>query len=266
MNTNKTTTDTRTNLEKLMDERNKLISSRTANNRNRLAEINTELVQTISQIAAFKTLKFLAYRNATQTTEVDTEEKKTFGYDMSVKLLKTLYFDIMHLKNRTEEEVLSDAIDLVQVASLAILPYFQSNVKFSLADTVYIKVLKNGNEKSYTVFSLACKSIREYITAQTTTRQFKKLHYVIGYTDNGTEITTTKRPKNDITDTDTEQRKTFISRYKLTEQEQTAILHLFDGLTTTETAEKMQISKRTVERALKSAREKIQAKDKRIAL
>ena len=108
---------------------------------------------------------------------------------MSVELLKSLYFDIEKLRNATNEneaiqdvfitETLTDAIDLVQVANETIIPFICSTAQFNLSDTVYTKVLKNGNEKNYTVFSLACKSIREYITAQQTTQNYKKLHYVI---------------------------------------------------------------------------------------
>lgn len=274
MTNNTTNNNTKTNLEKLMQKRNTFLKN--GFDLCDLEEINTELIQTISQIAAFKTLKFLAFNNATISTETDTEQKTSFGYNMSVELLKSLYFDIEKLRNATNEneaiqdvfitENLSDAIDLVQVASETIIPFICSTAQLKLTDTVYTKVLKNGNEKNYTLFSLACKAIREYITKQQQTRQYKKLAYVIGYTDNGTEITTTKRPKNDISDTDTETKQNFLNKYKLTEQEQTAILHLFDGLTTTETAEKMQVSKRTIERALKSAKEKILTKDKRIQL
>lgn len=272
MTNNTNTNNTKATLENLMEKRNTLLQN--GFDLCELEAINTELIQTISQIAAFKTLKFLAYNNATISTETDTEQKTTFGYNMSIELLKSLYFDIEKLINATNEnetvqnifisENLSDAIDLVQVASATIIPFICSNAQFKLTDTVYTKVLKNGNEKNYTVFSLACKSIREYITSQQQTRQYKKLSYIIGYTDNGTEVLTTKKPKDDITDIESETRQAMLNKYKLTEQEQNAINYLFDGLTTTETAEQMQISKRTVERALKSAKEKIKTIDKRV--
>ena len=270
MNTNKTTTQTtgtKSQLEELMQERNtKLQNGFTASE---LEQINTELIQTIAQIATYKTLKFLLSNNATTTTATETTDngqKQTFGFDMSMKLLQTLYNDILTVNNANTDETITDAFDLVQTACETLTPYFCNNVIFNLSDTIYTRTLKNGNVRNYTAFSLACKSIRKYITDQTQTKTAKKLHYVIGYTDNGTEITTTKKPKNDITDIEQEHRTKMLNRYNLTEQEQTAILYLFDGLTTTETAEKMQVSKRTIERALKSAREKIQSTDKRIKL
>jgi hypothetical protein len=147
---------------------------------------------------------------------------------MSVELLKSLYFDIQTLKNAENDafitETLTDAIDLVQVASEAIIPYFCNNVIFELSDTVYTKVLKNGNEKNYTVFSLACKAIREYITAQQTTQNFKKLHYVIGYTDTGKEITTTKKPVDTLENIELEKVKEFFVKCNLTTAQQEVIV------------------------------------------
>ena len=263
--TTQTTPTTKDILHDLMTNRNDCILKGFTHN---LESINTELIQTIAQIATYKTLKFLQSNNATtgtETEQTDNGEKNSYGFDISVKFLATLTRDIKTLNNQNTDETITDAFDLVQIASETITPYFQSNAIFTLNDTVYTKTLKNGNEKNYTIFSLACKGIREYITAQQQ-RQYKKLSYSLGYTDNGTEILTTKKPKNDITDTTETDRQNLLNKYNLTAQEQTAILYLFDGLNTTETAEKMQVSKRTIERALKSAKEKIQATDKRIRL
>jgi predicted DNA-binding protein (UPF0251 family) len=263
--TNNTTPTTKDILQDLMSNRNDNIIKGFTDN---LQNINTELITTIAQIATYKTLKFLQANNATTGTETETTDngqKNSFGFDLSIKFLATLTRDIKVLETQNTDEIITDAFDLVQIASETITPYFQSNAIFTLSDTVYTKTLKNGNEKNYTIFSLACKGIREYITAQQQ-RQYKKLSYSLGYTDNGTEILTTKKPKNDITDTTETDRTNLLNKYNLTTQEQTALLYLFDGLNTTETAEKMQVSKRTIERALKSAREKIQATEKRIRL
>lgn len=263
--TNNTTPTTKDRLNELMTERNNKIKK--GFNLSDLETINTELIQTIAQIATYKTLKFLVSNSATTETTTeqnDNGQKASYGFDISLKLLQTLYNDICILKSQNVTDTLSDAIDLVQVANETITPYIQSNVIFDLSDIVYTKTLKNGNEKNYTVFSLACKSIRKYITDQQQTKQYKKQYYCIGFTDNGTEILTTKKPDNDITDITETDRQKMLSRYNLTEQEQTAILCKFDGLSTTETSDKIQVSKRTIERALKSAREKIQAIDKRV--
>ena len=263
----KTTTTTKDRLNSLMLQRNSMLQDE---NKwlwtEHLQTINTELITTIAQIATYKTLKFLMSNNATVSTETETTDNgngNSYGFDMSMKLLQTLYNDLRLLNNTDTTDILTDAVDLVQIASLEIIPYIQSTIIFNLSDTVYTRTLKNGNEKSYTVFSLACKSIREYITAQQH-KQYKKLSYCIGYTDNGTEILTTKKPKNDISDTTETDRKNLLKRYDLTAQEETALLYLLNGLTTTETADKMQVSKRTIERALKSGKEKIKLLDKRV--
>lgn len=270
-NTTKTvtvvTTETQNKLNKLMADRNTLLKN--GFDVIDIEPLNTELIQTIAQIATYKTLKFLLANNATTETETEQTENgqiTSYGFDVSLKLLQTLYNDLRLLKNADITETLTDAVDLVQVASAEIIPYFNNCIVFDLVDTVYTKTLKNGNVKNYTVFALACKSIRKYITDQQQTRQYKKQAYIIGYTDNGTEILTTKKPKNDITDISTTDRQKLLNKYNLTEQEQQAILHKLNGLTTTETSKKMQVSKRTIERTLKSAKNKILAIDKRIKL
>lgn len=259
---------TQDKLHELMQQRNDLLTK--GFSVQDLDAINTELVTTLAQIATYKTLKFLMSNNATVSTETeatDNGQNNSFGFDMSVKLLSTLPKDIKTLQAQlTDNETLTDAIDLVQVASEKLIPFICSTLVFNLSDTVYTKTLKNGNEKSYSVFALACKGIREYITSQQQTRQYKKQAYIIGYTDNGTEILTTKRPKNDITDISTHNKVQFLKRYNLTSQEQTALFNLLKGKTTTEIADYMQVSKRTIERAIKSGKEKIQAIDKRIVL
>lgn len=273
MKTNNQTTTTKGNetrkaLQELMQERNNLIQNGLAQDP-ALEKINAELLQTISEIATRKTLVFLQANNATNGTATESTDNgttNTRGYNMSVQLLNTLYHDIQLLHNPDlSPDTLTDSADLIQESIKALTPFFCSPIAFSLDDTIYTKVLKNGTEKNYTAFQFACKSIREYITAQDK-RQYKKLSYIVGYTDNGTEILTTKKPKNDITDIDNEKRTAFLNRYRLTDTEQTALANLLNGKSTTETADQLQVSKRTIERALKSAREKIAKVDKRIQL
>ena len=234
-----------------------------------LNNINTELITIIAQIATYKTLKFLLSNNATTDTTTETDnngQTTTYGFDMAFNLLKTLPQDIKILSNQMLEETVTDAIDLVQVATVEIIPYLTSMIQFNLNDTIYTKTLKNGNEKNYTLFALACKGIRKYITDQQQTRQYKKQSYILGYTDNGTEILTTKRPKNDISEITSNDKLKFLRQYNLTELEQKALYYKLNGLTTEQIAQHNNVSKRTIERLLKSAKEKIKAIDKRIKL
>lgn len=263
--------ETQTHLQDLMQERNKLIKWLEYDT-NELAQcgefesINAEIVQTISEMATYKTLKFLMSNNATNGTATESNENgtiNTYGYNMALKLFNNLYNDINIMHNGQPQDSFSDSADLIQESNKTLIPYFNNNIVFDLDDIIFTKQCKNGNIKEYTAFQVACKSIRAYIQAQDK-KQYKKLSYVIGFTENGKQVTTTKKPKNDIADIEQEQRKRFISKYHLTDFEQVAILNHINGLSTTESAEKLQVSKRTIERALKSARDKISSIDKRI--
>ena len=167
-------------------------------------EINHEIITTLSRVATYKTLMFLVSNNATTDTDTSTDTATqrttdTHGYNLATSLLKTLYHDTQLIDHNDTSDILTDCADLIQEASLALIPYFKNNVVFSLNDTIYTRVLKNGCEKSYNAFSLACKSIRDYISSHDK-RQFKKLFYLVGYTENGTAILTTKKPIDTLED------------------------------------------------------------------
>jgi len=274
--TNNQTTQTKGNetqnkLIELQQERNEIINH-LLNGLNYysvadLEQINAEIMQTLSEIACYKTLKFLMSNNATNGTQTESNENgtiNTYGYNMALTLFNNLYNDIAIMHNADLlTDILTDSADLIQESNKTLTPYFNNLVIFNLDDTIYTKTLKNGNIKNYTAFQLACKSIRSYITNQDK-KQYKKLGYCIGYTENGTEVITTKKPKNSIEDIEQESRKAFINKYPLTNAEQVAILNQLNGLSTTEQAEQMQVSKRTIERLLKSAKEKILKADKRV--
>lgn len=279
MNNQTTKATTKEKLTALFNERNRIIKWLDYN-KNELSQskdfeqVNFEIMQTISEIATYKTLVFLQTNNATkntatENTETDRNEHgttNTYGYDMSVKLLKTLYTDLAIFRNPNNlTDIFTDTADLIQESNAILTPYFIAPIPLNIDDVLYTKVLKNGNVRNYTAFQLSCKAIRKYITEQQQ-KQFKKISYVVGIADNGEQVTTTKRPKNDISGITATQRKYFIMSYNLTAIEQTAILNKLNGLSTTEQAEKMQVSKRTIERALKSAKEKISKADHRIKL
>lgn len=272
--TNQTTTnETQSKLIEMQTERNEIVNHLLKGLNyytfEDLQTVNGKIMQTLSEIATYKTLKFLMSNNATNGTDTEQTDNgtiNTYGYNMALSLFNNLYNDIKIMHNTDIlTDILTDSADLIQESNKALTPYFKSLVVFDLDDIIYTKALKNGNVKNYTAFQLACKSIRSYITNQDK-KQYKKLAYCIGYTDNGTEVLTTKKPKNNIADIETESRQAFINKYPLTNAEQTAILNQLNGLTTTEIAEQMQVSKRTIERLLKSAKEKILKADKRIQL
>ena len=272
---NQTSTNTtQSKLQDLMQERNKMIEwlqfdCNEIAQCGELAEINTEIIQTLSEIATYKTLKFLMSNNATngQNTETtDNGQVNTYGYNMALKLFNNAYNDILMLNNpHIITDILTDTADLIQEAKTTLVPYFFNNAIFNLQDTIYTKTLKNGNEKNYNAFQLACKTIRAYITEQDK-KQYKKIAYCIGYTDNGTEILTTKRPKNDIDDIGQEQRQKFVAKYNLTPLQAEILLDTINGKTVKEIADKMQVTPRAIQKALARAKEQIQAVDKRVKM
>lgn len=270
-NNQTTTNETQNKLIEMQTERNHIIEHLLNGNNyysfNDLQTVNAEIMQTLSEIACYKTLKFLMSNNATNGTETETTENgtvNTYGYNMALKLFNNLYNDINIMHNpEILTDILTDSADLVQESNKALIPYFNNLVIFDLQDTIYTKTLKNGNIKNYNVFQLACKSIRAYIQNQDK-KQYKKLSYSLGFTDNGTEILTTKRPKNDITDIKQEQKQNFIDKYNLTTLQEQIILDTINGLTVKEIADKMQVTTRAIQKALARAKEQIAKLDKRV--
>ncbi len=257
----KQTEKNRSKVENLFTERASAIRKKSTD----LHEINTELCDILAKMATFKTLKFLISNNAATDAETTTEQpKNNYGYDMATELLKTLARDISIVDNQKTNETISKAYDLIQTAKIVIWEILSQPIAINFDSIVYTKVLKNGNEKNYTLFSLTCKTIRKYIEDQKQTKQYKKLHYVIGYTDNGTEITTTKRPKNDITDIEQKTAIEFIKHCNLTATEQYVISMTLQGKTSEDIATAKQVTMRAVQKALKSAKQKILAKHKEI--
>ena len=268
----KTTTtkanQTKSNLDNLMQERNKMIELLEYNSKE-FEQVNAKLIQTISEIATYKTLKLLMCNNGAISTQTETNENglnNTYGFNMALKLFNNAYNDIKILNNpEIITDILTETADLIQTANETLTPYFLNQVIFNLDDIIFTKQLKNGNLKEYNAFQLACKSIRAYIQEQDK-RQFKKLSYSLGYTENGNEILTTKRPKNDITDIEQDQKQKFINKYNLTSLEQEILLLTLNGLDYKAIINQLNISKDMFYRALKSAKEKIAKQDKRIKL
>lgn len=271
-------TVTQKRLEDLQNQRNKLIPFINGSKyfSNQFESINLEIISIISEMSCYKTLKLLMSKNATirketVITETETEETKNgkidvHGFNMALTLYNNLYNDIKIMNNpEIITDIITDSGDLLQVAKLTLLPYFANPVPFKLSDTLYTITLKNGNVKNYNAFDLTCKSIRKYIDNQDK-KQYKKMYYVEGYTESNTEVLTTKKPENDITDIETETKEKFVSRYNLTTIEENIILSVLNNCDYKATMENLHISKDMFYRALKSAKEKILQADKRIKL
>lgn len=212
-------------LNELMDKRNSLLLALEQfptldTLQDGKTEIVNELCDTISQISVYKTLLKLA------DSPKDITEN---GSKKCEEMYFSFTFDMITYRTNDTTATYSDAMDLYNIAFMQVWEYLNSSAPLTLADTVETKVLKNGDEKNYTIFQTACKSIREYIHSWSKSDQYKKLHYIIGYTENGSQVTSSKRPPDTLTDIDEDTRKAFFIKYGLTAHEQDIISLLIKG-------------------------------------
>lgn len=206
-----------------------------------------ELCETVAQIATYKTLLKLSdgAKDITQS-----------GADMCTNMLYSFPIDMHIYRTGDLTAIYSDAMDIYHTAYFEIWQVLKNAVPLSLDDTVYTRALKNGDEKNYTVFQLACKSIREYIHTWSKSQDFKKLHYIIGFTDNGEQVTTSKRPQDDLTDIDDNDRKKLFNKYGLTAQQQDIISLVINGEKADTISTLLNIPLRTVQDNIKKAKAK----------
>lgn len=256
-NTKQATTD---RLTALMEKRNNILKSLETLPAFRPLEnyksaIVNDLCETVAQIAVYKTLLRLSD---------GAKDIGTNGAKMCEKLYQEFVFDMVIYRTKDYSKPYSDAFDLFILAYTQVWQYLKGNAPLSLDDTVLTIVNKSGKEKNYTIFQTACKSIREYIRSWSTTDGYKKLHYLIGYTENGKAITTRKKPQDDLTDIEQEQKTAFLNRYKLTAQQQEIMLLVIDGKKPLEISTTLNIPLRTVQDNIKKAKAKISINDKRI--
>jgi DNA-binding CsgD family transcriptional regulator len=227
--------ETENRLNALMEKRNDLIKALEINADIFRADFeNTvhELCETVAQIAVYKTLLNLANNvvSFNNITETETEKGKkqtitTSGADLCQELYYRFAYDMHLYKTGDITGTYSDAMDLFTTAYMEIWKYLKSPAPLTLNDTVYTKALKKGAEKNYTLFQTACKEIREYIRAWSKSDNYKKLHYIVGFTDKGEQVTTSKRPQDDLADITAQDRKKIFNKYGLTAREQ-EVLHL----------------------------------------
>lgn len=212
-----------------------------------LNKVVHELCETIAQIAVYKTLLKLSdgAKDITQS-----------GADMCDRLYRAFNLDMHIYRTGDLSEIYTDAMDLFDLAYIEAWQYLKTSAPLTLEDTVYTRALKNGDEKNYTLFQSACKSIREYIHSWSKTDSYKKLHYVIGFTDNGEQVTTSTRPQDDLTDITAQDRKRVFNKYGLTAQQQ-EILHLIvNGEKADTIATLLNMPLRTVQDNIKKAKAK----------
>lgn len=245
MNANTNTKQaTRDRLNGLAEKRNALLSAleKSATIRPVFEQTAHELCDTMAQIATYKTLLKLS------DGAKDITQK---GADMCAEMLRAFPFDLRIWKTGDTSANYSDAMDIYSTAYGELWQIFNTSAPLTLTDTVYTKVLKNGNEKNYTAFQMACKGIREYIHSWSKSQDFKRIRYIIGYTDNGEEITSAQKPVDDLTDiTDTDRARLF-NKYGLTADERKTAVLMINGEKPNTIAVLLNISPRT-------ARERVQ--------
>ena len=265
-NTN-TKQETANRLANLMNKRNELITAlETFPNLAELSEsknaIVHELCETLAQISVYKTLRHLAGSITSFSTTEQTESNgyrqtiTTSGADYCDRLYNAFANDMHIYRTHDLTAIYSDAMDLFTTAYMTLWQYLRTSAPLNFDDIVLTIPKKNGEEKNYTLFQTACKSIRESIHQWSKTDNFKKLHYIIGYTDEGEEITSSKRPKDDITDIDKATRTAIFDRYGLTAQQQEVIYLLAKGESTATISVLLNIPLRTVQDNVTKAKAK----------
>lgn len=224
-----------------------------------------DLIDNIAVRSVWSTLNFLVANGA--TTQKATEdinapkgERPQYGYNVALALLQDLPHDLSTLRTGNTSEAYGNAIDLVQEVRHALTPFVCSDIELTAETVIYTKQLKNGATKDYTLFKYACNAIRRYIQAQGQ-KEYKKQAYIIGFTDDGKQVTTTKRPKDDLADITEEKRRTFLTAYGLTAQEQEILLHYINGKKPAEIAPLVNMTFEATKKALYRAKQAIKAQN-----
>ena len=276
-NTN-TKTETADRLADLMSKRNDLIRAvemlhgiRTqGNNANhaeeiaseRLTAIINELCETLAQIAVYKTLRHLADSvtsfGMTEQTETNGHRQTitTSGTDYCEKLYHSFAHDMHIYRTNDTADIYTDSMDLFTTAYMTIYAYLRTPAPLTLDDIVLTIPKANGEEKNYTIYQTACKTIREYIHTWSTSAEYKKLHYIIGFTDDGRQITTSKRPADDLADITDRDRVNLYKRYGLTARECAVLDMTINGDSAEEIADMLHITAVTVWQTLARAKAK----------
>ena len=252
MKTNQTTNNTNNNLNELINKRNELIKALEQHpNLTELTELKNrtinELCDTLAQISVYKTLFKLS--------DASKDISKS-GADMCARLYRSFADDMRIYRTNDTNCNYSDAMDLYNIAYMQIWEYLHVSAPLTLSDTVLTVTNKSGNEKNYTIFQTACKSIREYIRTWSKSDNYKKIRYLIGYTENGEQVTTSKRPKDDINDINTDTIKSFFNRHNLTTREQEILSLYIKGENTDTIATLLNLNIRTIQRDIKTAKAK----------
>lgn len=227
---------------------------------NHFKELNASILQSVAEIATYKTLSFLMANNASNNTATATAEngtQSTYGYNMAIKLLSTFTEDKKTMHDLNRDSILTDCADVIQECITALLPFYSSRIALNLSTVIYTKVCQNGNEKSYNVFQFACKSIRSYINGLQQ-KQYKKQYYTQGYTENGTEILTTKRPKTDLTVIDEDKKIEFLEQFStLTTNEHNVLLLFIKGYKLEQIAVELGLSYDNIRKIMSRAKAKL---------
>lgn len=244
--------DTRARLEQLQERRNALALALTqsATVRADFRESAHALCETVAQIAVYKTLLFLY--DSPNSLSNNASEK-------CGELLREFPHDIRTYQNNesnASDRTFSDAFDLFKEAYVMLWGYLSAPVPLTLADTVRTHEKQDGTLKEYNLFNVASQSVREYINAQSRRDDFKRIQYFLGYTEEGKQITTGKRPKTDTSTITDEERAQFARKYNLTAREQEVIFLVAKGESAQTISALLNIDRKTAERTILNAKKK----------
>lgn len=240
---------TKDRLANLAEKRNALLTAleQSETIRADFERVAFDLADTIAQIATYKTLLKLSD---------GAKDISQNGADACANMLRSFPLDMHIYRTGDLTAIYSDAMDIYQTAFFEVWQILSRAVPLTLEDAVQTRVLKNGTEKNYTIFQTACKAIREYIHSWSTSQDFKKLHYVLGYTENGEQVTTSKRPKDDLADIDETDRTRLFKKHGLTAQQQEVLSLVIRGENADTIATLLNMPLRTVQDNIKRAKAK----------
>ena len=240
---------TKNRLEELAEKRNALLHALTVSQTVKIDFNATveELCSTVAQIATYKTLNRLAD---------GAKDIGQSGADICLKMLRQFPLDMVIYRTNNLQEIYSDAMDIYHTAYLEVWQILHRQTPLNLDDTVLTIVQKNGNEKNYTIFQTACKSIRDYIRSWSSRDDFKKLQYVIGFAENGEQVTTSHKPKDDLQGIEEEHYTAFFNKYGLTDKQATICHLLINGETPQSIASALNIPLRTAQDQIKKIKAK----------
>lgn len=249
--TNQTALNPMEEIKTLMEKRNALA----------LALIVSDTVQDDFNIVVADLcdkLAFLSVKKALEFRQSNNQNLPSSALAKIDSLLSTIYFEYSVFKYWKLDETFGDNIPLYDIAYTTAYTFLNKPIQLNFDDIVFTKTLKNGREINRNLYQHIKQQVFDDIHnwSISATENYKTLHYVTGITDEGKQVTTSKRPQDDLTDIDETAKKQFCKKYNLTAREQETILLFIQKKTVQEIAIELNITDVTAYQTLDRAKKK----------